>query len=122
MALRADDFVCLADEHGLEQFDRLINSKYTAKNMGTLVVDTGDSESLIPLNRVFRAKHDHQGELLEIESDMRHAPILIEEAGGKSATESANKLERNCKTERCWMEGRVQSCRKQEQHSTDQLA
>ena len=52
--MRGDDFVCLSDDDGLEHIDRLLRSKVTAKDMGTLVFEDSDVRSLLLLNRVFR--------------------------------------------------------------------
>ena len=68
--------------------------------MGSLECDTGDSESSSSLlNRVFGAKHDHQGELLDIELDLSDAPNIIKEALRNSKREISGQW--------CLMEGRV---------------
>ena len=38
MVAYGDDFVCLSDDDGLKHIDSLLQSKYTAKDMGTLGV------------------------------------------------------------------------------------
>ena len=42
MAVHGDDFVCLSDDDGLEHIHSLLKSKYTAKDMGTLVFEDSD--------------------------------------------------------------------------------
>ena len=42
MALRGDDFVCLSDDNGLKHIDKLLKSKQTAKDMGTLGFEDSD--------------------------------------------------------------------------------
>ena len=53
MAVHGDDFVCLSDDDGLKHIDRLLKSKYTAKDMGTLRFEDSDVKSLLLLNRVW---------------------------------------------------------------------
>ena len=88
MAVHGDDFVCLSDDDGLEHIDKLLKSKYTAKDMGTLGFETKDDKQLMLLNRVFRIGHDHGEEFVEIEPDMRHAPLIVAEAGCDERTKS----------------------------------
>ena len=53
MAVHGDDFVCLSDDDGLKHIDSILNSKCTAKDMGTLGFEDSDVKSLLWLNRVF---------------------------------------------------------------------
>ena len=46
MAVRGDDFVCLSDDEGLKHNDKLLKSKYTAKDMGTLGFEDSDATRL----------------------------------------------------------------------------
>ena len=68
--MRGEDFVCLSDDGGLKHIDKLLNSKYTAKDMGTLGFEESDVKSLLLLNRT-----DQTVQYLDTE----HAPD-----GGKS--------------------------------------
>ena len=77
MAVHGDDFVCLSDDEGLKHIDKLLLSKYTAKDMGTLGVEDSDTKSLLLLNRVFRVGTDDRGQYLDIEPDLRHALLII---------------------------------------------
>ena len=79
MAVHGDDFVCLSDDDGLKHIDSLLKSKYTAKDMGTLGFEDSDVKSLLLLNRVFRVGVDQIGQYLDIEIDLRHAPLIIDE-------------------------------------------
>ena len=72
MAVHGDDFVCLSDDDGLEHIDSLLKSKYTAKEIG---FEDSDVKSLLLLNRVFRVGVDQTGQYLNIEPDLRHAPV-----------------------------------------------
>ena len=81
MAVHGDDSVCLSDDDGLEHIDSLLKSKYTAKDMRTLGFEDSDVKSLVLLNRVFRVGVDHTGQYLDIEPDLRHAPLVISESG-----------------------------------------
>ena len=80
MAVHGDDFVSLSDEDGLKHIDSLLKSKYTAKDIRTLVFEDSDAESLLLLNRVFRVGTDQSGQNLDIELDLRHAPLIISES------------------------------------------
>ena len=53
MAEHGDDFVCFSDDDGLKHIDKVLISKYTAKDMGTLGFEDSDVKSLLSLNRVF---------------------------------------------------------------------
>ena len=50
MAVRGDDSVCLSDDDGLKHIDKLLKSKYTAKDMGTLGFGESDAKILLFLN------------------------------------------------------------------------
>ena len=88
MAVQGDDFVCLSDDDGLEHIDRLLKSKCTAKDMGTLGFEDSDVKSLLLLNRVFRVGVDQTGQYLDIELDSRHAPLTLSESGCNTNTKA----------------------------------
>ena len=90
MAVHGDDFVCLSDDNGLKHIDSLLKSKYTAKDMGTLGFEDSDVKSLLLLNRVFRVGVDQTGQYLDIEPDLRHAPLIISESGCDTNTEAVS--------------------------------
>ena len=46
MAVRGNDFVCLSDDEGLKHIDKLLKSKYTAKQLGTLLFEDSYAKSL----------------------------------------------------------------------------
>ena len=75
MAVHGDDCACLSDDNGLKHIDSLLKSKYTAKDMGTLEFEGSDVKSFLFLNRVFRVGVDRIGQYLDIEPDLRHAPL-----------------------------------------------
>ena len=79
MAVHGDDFVCLSDDDGFKHLDSLLKSKYTAKDMGTL---------LLLLNRVFRVGVDQTGQYLDIELDLRHATLIISQSGCNTSTKA----------------------------------
>ena len=87
--MHGDDFVCLSDGDGLKHIDSLLKSKYTAKDMGTLGFEDSDVKSLLLLNRVFRVGVDQTGQYLDIEPDLRHAPLIINESGCNTDTKSS---------------------------------
>ena len=86
--MHGDDFVCLSDDEGLGHIDSLLTSKYTAKDIGTLGFEDSDVQSLLLLNRVFRVGVVQTGQYLDIESDLRHAPLIISESGCSTNTEA----------------------------------
>ena len=63
-----------------------LKSKFTAKDMGTLGFEDSDVESLLLLNRVFRVGNDKVGQYLDIDLDLRHAPLIISESGCNANT------------------------------------
>ena len=77
--MHGDDFVCLSDDDGLKHIDSLLKSKYT-KDMGTLGFEDSYVKSFLLLNRVFRVGVDQSGQYLDIEPDLRHAPLIISES------------------------------------------
>ena len=79
-AVHGDDFVCLSDDDGFKHIDSLLKSKYTAKDTGTLGFEDSHVKCLLLLNRVFRVGVDQTGQYLDIEPDMRHAPLIISES------------------------------------------
>ena len=72
MAVHGDDCVCLSDDHGLEHIDVLLKSKYTAKDMGTLGIE------------------DVPGQYLDMEPDLGHAPLIINESGCNTNTKEVS--------------------------------
>ena len=90
MAVHGDDFVCLSDDDGLEHIDSLLKSTYTAKDMGTLGFEVSDVKSVLLLSRVFRIVVDQTGQYLDIEPDLRHAPLIISDSGCNTNTETVS--------------------------------
>ena len=90
MAMHGDDFVCLSDDVGLKHVDSHLKSKYTAKDMGTLGFGDSDVKSLLLLNRVFRVGTDQTGQYLDIEPDLRHAPLIISESECNANTKTVS--------------------------------
>ena len=90
MAVHGDDFVCLSDDDGLKHIDSLLKSKYTAKDMGTLGFEDSDVKSSLLLIRVFRVGVDQTGQDLDIDPDLRHAPLIISESGCHTNTEAVS--------------------------------
>ena len=58
--------------------------------MGTLGFEDSDVKSLLLLKRVFRAGVDRTGQYLDIEPDLRHAPLTISESGCNTNTEAVS--------------------------------
>ena len=81
MAVHGDDFVCLSDDDGLKHIDSLLKSKYTARDMGSLGFEDSDVKSHLLLNREFRVGVDQTGQYLDIELDLRQAPLITSESG-----------------------------------------
>ena len=91
MAMRGDDFVCLSDDDVVKHIDSLHKSKYTAKAMGTFGFEDSDETSFLMLNRVFRVGVDQIGQHLDIELDLRHAPLIISDPGCITNIEAVSK-------------------------------
>ena len=88
--MHGDDFVCLSDDDGLKHIDSLLTSKYTAKDMGTLGFEDSHVKSLLLLNREFRVGVDQTGQYLDIEPDLRRAPLIISESGCNTNTKAVS--------------------------------
>ena len=54
--------------------------------MGTLAFEDSEVNSLLLLNRVFIVGTDQTGQYLDIEPDLRHAPLIINESGCNANT------------------------------------
>ena len=90
MAVHGDDSVCLSDDDGLKHIDSLLKSKFTAKDMGTLGFEDSDVKRFLLLNRVFRVGTDQTGQYFDIEPDLRHAPLIINESDCKHEHHSSD--------------------------------
>ena len=88
--MHGDDSVCLSDDDGLKHIDKLLKSKYTVEDMGTLGFEDSDVKSLLFLNQVFGVGKDQTGQYLDIELDLRHAPLIISESGCNTNTKTVN--------------------------------
>ena len=58
--------------------------------MGTLGFEDSDVKSLLLLNRVFRVGVDQIGQYLDIEPDLRHAPLIIGGSGCSTNTKAVS--------------------------------
>ena len=58
--------------------------------MGTLGFEDSDVNSILLLNRVFRVGTDQTGQYLDIEPDLRHAPLIINESGCNTNTKAVS--------------------------------
>ena len=56
------------------------NPKYAAKDKETLGFEESDVKSLLLLNRVLRVGTDQTGPYMDIQPDLRHAPLIINES------------------------------------------
>ena len=74
----------------IRHIDSLLKSKYTAADMGTLGFEDSDVKSLLLLNRVFRVGVDQTGQYLDVEPDLRHAPLIISESGCNANTKTVS--------------------------------
>ena len=90
MAVHGDDFVRLSDDDGLKRINNLLKSKYTVKGIGTLGFEDSDVKSLLLLNRVFRVGTDQTGQYLDIQLDLRFAPLIISESGCNANTKKVS--------------------------------
>ena len=61
-----------------------------AKDMGTLGFEDSHVKSLMFLNRVFRVGVDQTGQYLDIEPDLRHAPLIVSESGCNTNTKTVS--------------------------------
>ena len=86
MAVHGDDFVCVSEDDGLKHIDSLLKSKYTAKDTGTLGFEDIDVKSILLLNRGV----DQTGQYLDIEPDLRHAPLIISKSGCSTNTKAVS--------------------------------
>ena len=73
-----------------KHIDNFSKSECTAKDMGTLGFGDSDVKSLLLLNRVFRVWTDRTGQYLDIEPDLRHAPLIISESGCNANTKTVS--------------------------------
>ena len=81
---------CVSDDDGHKHIDKLFTSKYTAKDTSTLGFADSDVKSFLLLNCVFRVGKDQTGQYSDIEPDLRHAPLIINESGGNANTKTVS--------------------------------
>ena len=58
--------------------------------MGRLGFEDSDMKSFLLLNRVFRVGVDQTGQYLDIEPDLRNAPLIISESGCNTNTKAVS--------------------------------
>ena len=74
-----DDFAVLADDAGLERFDRLLRTRYEVKRTALMGPDPGEDCEAIFLNRIIRYyPEEHE---VELEADSRHADLIVSDLG-----------------------------------------
>ena len=64
----------------------------TVKDIGTLGLEDSDVKGLLLLNGVFRVGVDQTGQYLDIEPELRHAPLIISESGCNTNTKEVRTL------------------------------
>ena len=82
--------LCLSDDDGLKHIDSLLKSNTQRKTWGTLGIEDSDVKSLLLLNRVLRVGVDQTGQYLDIEPDLRHAPLIVNESGCNANTKTVS--------------------------------
>ena len=89
--MHGDDFVCLSHDDGLKTHRQSSKIQiYSEKVMGTLEFEDSDVKSLLLLNRAFRGGADQTGQYLDIDADVRHAPLIISESGCNTNTKAVS--------------------------------
>ena len=90
--------------------------------MGTPGFEDSDVKSLLFLNRVFRVRTDLTGQYLDIEPDLRDAPLIISESGCNANTKTVS-TPREKLQDKLVPDGRRSPILKNmKQHDTDLLA
>ena len=79
MAAHGDDFVRSSDDEGLKHVDKRLMSKFTAKDMGTHGFEDSDAKSLLLFEPCVSSWD--RGQYLDIELDLRHAPLYHQRIG-----------------------------------------
>ena len=77
------------------------NPNTQRKEMGTLRFEDSDVKSFLLLNRVFRVGTDQTGQYLDIELDLRHAPLIISESGCNTKTKNSEYTTRETTRQTC---------------------
>ena len=76
-----DDFGVLGDQDAIDEFERVLRSKYEIKKLGNLGFEQGDDKTVRILNRVVSLDGTCQPRTLTYEPDARHAQALVKELG-----------------------------------------
>jgi len=80
--VHGDDFVVLTDNQGdLDNFEKLIASRYEYKKEANLGWDSSDDKSATVLNRIITLESDDKVRRTTVEPDARHAQIIVSELG-----------------------------------------
>lgn len=81
-----DDFTVLAYDHGLNETDKILKSKYTVKQLARLGFEEKDDKEATFLNRVISVSKDESGRsCIEVEADSRHVDLIIKNLGLENA-------------------------------------
>ena len=75
---------------GINHIDSLLKSKFSAKDMGTLGFEDWDAKNIQLFNQVFRVRTDQIGQSMDLELDLRHAPLIISESGCNTNTKAGS--------------------------------
>ena len=71
------DFMATAADEELNELDKILNTRYTARWEAKMGDSPGDDKELFFLNRLIRYVPDGTAWKLEVEADARHAEILL---------------------------------------------
>ena len=79
-----DDFMALADQDVVDEFEQLLASKYEYKKTANLGFEAGDDREAVFLNRVITLECGRPRRVI-IEPDARHAQLIVKELGLQTA-------------------------------------
>ena len=78
-----DDFLVVASQKQLDEFGKILMSKFDVKQAGLIGFGPGKDKEINMLNRTIRI--DDESECVELEPDAKHIKQMIEDLGLKEA-------------------------------------
>ena len=86
-----DNFVCLPDDDGLKHIDSLLKPQIHSKRHGNTWIRRFRREKpSVVESCVLELGTDQTGQYLDIEPDLRHAPLIISESGCNANTKTVS--------------------------------
>ena len=85
LLVHGDDFVVLADQAGIDEFESLLMKRYEFKKLASLGFEDADDTTAVILNRIIHVERSERPHKVVYEPDARHAQMIIRDLGLEQA-------------------------------------